>query len=469
MDQIGTGCAGFDHVLRGGYPRNSIHLLQGAPGTGKTTLALQFLMEGRDRGETCLYVTLSQTELDLQRIAASHGWSLDGIKVIEVSAHEAGGFSEQSIFQTADLRLDETRRAVQGAIDEFEPARLVYDSLLEIRLLSPDVPRYQRELIGFRDYIARKGITVLLVDTDVDTNDNGELESRGVVHSVSTLDKQLPDYGRAKRRMQVAKMRGVPIFAGWHDMDIREGEGVVVYPRLSPRERPVDSLDGELIRSGRERLDSIFGGGLEPGTTTMVVGQAGTGKSTIASLYATAALARGESVALFLFEERIETFFRRSEGLGMDLRDYYQDGRLHIYDFNPDEISAGEFTQLVQKEAEADDLRVVVIDSFTGYMSSLTDHSQALFDIQALLKHVSRQNVLTILIVAQHGLLGHNSNTPVDVSFLGDTVLFLRMHEEKGRVHRDIVAVKKRHGPHELDVRELVIESGNVDVGPAAR
>jgi circadian clock protein KaiC len=260
-------------------------------------------------------------------------------------------------------------------------------------------------------------------------------------------------------------MRGVPIADGYHDMAIREGEGVVVFPRIVARgdgkaERP------KLIKSGVEELDRMFGGGQESGTTTLVIGQSGTGKSTMASLYATAALERGETVALFLFEERQETFFRRSEGLGMALRDYHKSGQLVLRDFNPNEVSPGEFGQIVQDAVAKDQTRVVVIDSFTGYINSLPQREKAVQDIQSLLKYLARAGVLTMLIVAQHGLIGENVALDVDVSFLGDTVLLLRIQETDGRLRRCITVVKKRHGPHDLDVRELFIDSSGVSVVP---
>ena len=465
METVSTGIPGLDEILRGGLPSSSMHLVQGPPGSGKTTMALQFLREGAARGEKTLYVTLSQTARDLHRIADSHGWDIGSVEIVELQAESLGEVSDQSIFQTVDLRLDRTRQAVQDAIERVGPDRMVYDSLLEVRLLSPGDDRYQRELMGLRHFIEARGITVILIDIEPTDEPTMDTQSRGIVHSVLTFDKVIPSFGRARRRLQISKVRGIDAADGWHDMDIRTGDGVVVFPRLVPAAADRSTKAGDPIRSGRDRLDDMFGGGMEAGTTTMVVGQAGTGKSTIASLYATAALKRGERVALFLFEERLETFFRRSAGLGMDLRSYYDSGQLQIYDFNPDAISAGEFGQLVQQETSGDDLRVLVIDSFTGYMASLGHENQALYDIQALLKHTARRNVLTFLIVAQTGLLGGGGETPMDLSFLGDTVLFLRMREVDGHVRRDLVAVKKRHGPHALDVRRLIIEPGNVDVG----
>lgn len=460
-----TGIAGLDEILRGGLPPSNLYMLQGAPGAGKTTAALQFLRAGIEAGERCIYVSLSQTAAELEAIARSHGWTLDGIRVEELSASDAlNGAADQTIFQTAELRLDETRQAIEQAIEEHKPSRLVYDSLLEIRLLTGDTPRFRRELIGFKAFLAKRNVVALLLDTQTGAALNGE-EVEGIAHGVIRFDKTLEEYGTVRRRIEVSKMRGVPIADGYHDMAIREGEGVVVFPRIVPGDAP-DKTKPELIKSGVETLDAMFGGGQESGTITLVIGQSGTGKSTMASLYATAALNRGENVALFLFEERLETFFRRSEGLGMDLRKYYDDGQLNIRDFNPNEISPGEFAQVVQGIVEADGSRVVVIDSFTGYLNSLPHREKAVRDIQSLLKYLARSGVLTMLIVAQHGLLGQNVGIDVDVSFLGDTVLLLRIIEHEGRLRRSITVVKKRHGPHDLDVHELVIVSDGISVLP---
>ncbi len=372
--------------------------------------------------------------------------------------------SDQSIFQTAELRLDETREAIERAIEEHEPHRLVYDSLLEIKLLTGDVPRFRRELVGFKSFLSQRNIAALLLDTHFEEGMHSE-EVEGIAHGVIRMDKSLEDYGGVRRRIEVGKMRGVPVADGYHDMAIREGEGVVVFPRLLPGEVE-EAEPSELIKSGVAELDEMFGGGQEGGTTTLVTGQSGTGKSTMASLYATAALKRGENVAIFLFEERLETFFRRSEGLGMDLRGFHEQGKLILRDFNPNETSPGEFGQIVQKIVEQDRSRVVVIDSLTGYINSLPHRDKAVRDIQGLLKYLSRSGVLTMLVVAQHGLLGENVGIDVDVSFLGDTVLLLRIRDDDGRLRRNITVAKKRHGPHELNIRELFIDPEGVRVVP---
>lgn len=460
----GTGIAGLDQILRGGLPASNLYMLQGAPGSGKTTAALQFLKAGVEAGESGIYISLSQTAAELEAIAFSHGWSLDGIRVEELSASDAiNGAADQTVFQTAELRLDETRKAIEQAIEEYKPRRLVYDSLLEIRLITGDSPRFRRELLGFKAFLAQRNVVALLLDTQTSTGERSGEEVEGIAHGVIRFDKSLEEYGAVRRRVEVSKMRGVPVADGYHDMAIREGQGVVVFPRIVPG-AATESSKPHLIKSGVAELDEMFGGGQEAGTVTLVIGQSGTGKSTMASLYATAALKRGESVALFLFEERLETFFRRSEGLGMDLRQFHKDGQLVISDFNPNEISPGEFAQIVQEVVTREKIRVVVIDSFTGYLNSLPHREKAVRDIQSLLKYLARSGVLTMLIVAQHGLLGQNVGIDVDVSFLGDTVLLLRIAEHEGRLRRNIAVVKKRHGPHDLDVRELLIQSAGVAV-----
>lgn len=454
--------AGLDQILGGGLPGPRLYLLQGAPGTGKSTLSLQFLREGVARGEPTLYVTLSQSRQELEHIARSHGWSLDGIHIEELEASEAlDPATDQTIFHSADLRLDRTQRAVEKAIREIAPKRIVYDSLMEIRQLSGDKLRFRREILALKVFLAKQGIAALLLD--VGAEHGGDLELEGLAHGILCLTKELPEYGMAHRRVEVRKMRGVAFFDGYHDMAIRSGQGVEIYPRLVPRLAP-EAARTALIKSGVSELDEMLGGGLEAGTTTLIVGQAGTGKSTLASIYSHAALERGESVAMFLFEERLETFFRRSEGLGMNLRPYQESGHLQIKDFNPAEISPGEFSQIVRKAVDEHDVRVVLIDSFTGYLGALPKSNQAVMQIQSLVKYLSRRGVLSILIVAQHGLLGHNVGSDVDVSFLGDAVILLRMYEWPGVIRRSVTVVKKRHGPHDLDVHELVIEPAGVKV-----
>lgn len=461
---IRTGVEGLDDILCGGLPGPRLYLLQGAPGTGKTTAALQFLLAGARRGEPVVYVSLSQTRAELEQIAASHGWSLAGVHIEELSTSETiGDAADQTIFQTADIQLDRTRQAVEEAIRRHAPRRVVYDSLLEIRQLSDNGPRFRREVLGFKAFLASNAIATLLIDVEMESGGDRELES--IAHGIIRLDKVLPEYGNVRRRVEVKKMRGVATFGGYHDMSIREGVGVEVYPRVVPHLAP-EAARTQLIKSDLAPLDDMLGGGLEAGTSTLIVGQSGTGKSTLASLYSLAALERGEGVVMFLFEERLETFFRRSEGLGMNLRPHHESGLLQIRDFNPAEVSPGEFAQIARKLVEEHETRVVLIDSFTGYLSALPAGDQAVTQMQSLLKYLARRGVLIMLVVAQHGLLGQYADTDVDVSFLGDAVLLMRMYEWPGIVRRTITVVKKRHGPHDLAVHELTIRPEGISVAP---
>ena len=463
-DLVKCGSAGLDEILRGGLPGRHLYLVEGGPGTGKTTLALRFLLEGVRQGETVLYVTLSQTRRELHDIAESHGWSLDGVIIedLEASSDYKDEFA-QTVLQTADIQLDRTRHSIESALERHRPTRMVYDSLLEVRHLSSDLIRYRREMLGLKAFIAERGIATLAIDT-LNEKEESDTDLEGIVHGIIHLDRKLPEYGSARRRIEIGKMRGVAYHEGWHDMSIRRGTGVEVYPRVLPSESRTATCN-QLIKSGVERLDAMLDGGMESGTTTIMIGQAGVGKSTISSLYAYAALKRGEVVCFFLFEEHRETFFRRCEGLGMDMRTQYDEGRLRLYDFAPTAISPGEFARMVKRDLDEANVSVVVIDSFTGYLAALPHGEDAVMQLQDLLKFVTRRDVLVILVVAQHGLLGRETTSDVDVSFLGDTILLLRMHEHGADITRSISVVKKRHGSHDMTVHRLDIKPGGIAIG----
>ena len=460
--RLSTGVPGLDEVLGGGLPGRHVYLVQGEPGTGKTTMSLQFLRAGVEAGERCLFITLSQSRSELEGIARSHGWTMEGIEVVELhTAFEAD--DRQSVFYPVDVDIDATRRAVSEAIDRVQPRRLVYDSLIEGRRITRRELSFHREMLSFKQFLQEREIAAYLIDLIPDGV--GDLEMRSVAHGIFTLDVVLPTYGQARRRIDVSKMRGTPFYDGYHDLALKEGRGVTVFPRVVPNEVP-EAAQSELIRSEVEALDEMLGGGLEGGTVTLMIGQSGTGKSTMSSLYAYSALRRGERVAVFLFEERPETFFRRSEGLGMPLREYAEQGLLELFDFNPNEVSQGQFGQIAQRCANDHDARVVVIDSYTGYLGGLAEPAEAVVQMQLLLKYLSRRGVLTILVVAQRGLLGDGAQTDLDVSFLGDTVILLRMYEVPGDVRRLITVVKKRHGPHEMAVKRLHISGAGVRIAP---
>ena len=461
LSRCSTGIAGLDAVLGGGLPRGHLHLLQGAPGTGKTTAALHFLLEGARRGERTLYLTLSQTRDELQRIAASHGWPLDGVQIEEVSAADlVAGEVEQSVLYTADVELAETTGAIRRAIARAEPERLVYDSLLEVRYLTGNMLRYRRELVALKRLVNAGGCTALFIDSEAEFGGDKQLE--GLAHGVITLERALPEYGVARRRVQVKKMRGAPVADGYHDFAIRTG-GMEVFPRIVPDQAP-ESAGRDLLASGIPELDEMLGGGLEEGTTALITGHTGTGKSTLAAAYAHAACGRGERAAVFLFEERRETFHRRCEGMGMDLRPHEAAGRLHVMHFNPAEISPGEFSQRVKRMVDEEGAKVLVIDSLTGYLGAIPQDQPLFKQLHALLNYLTRRGALTLLIVAQHGLVGHAVQLNFDVSTIADSLFLLRQYEATSAIRRTLSVVKKRYGPHAPDIRELAIGPEGVSV-----
>ena len=463
LSRCSTGVPGLDAVLGGGLPRGHLHLLQGAPGTGKTTVALHFLREGARHGERGLYLTLSQTGAELAKIAESHGWPLDGIRVEEVAAADPldGADARQSVLHTADVELGETIEAIRRAVEEADPERLVYDSLLEVRYLSDSTLGYRRELIGLKRILNARGCTALFIDSEAEFGGDKQLE--GLAHGVVTLERELPEYGVARRRVQVKKMRGTPVLDGYHDLAIRTG-GMEVFPRIVPELTPERTGRRELLGSGVPELDEMLGGGLEEGTTALIVGHTGTGKSTLAASYVHAACERGQGAAAFLFEERPETFLRRCEDLGLLLRPHVDAGRLQVVHFNPAEVSPGEFSQRVRRAVDEDGVRVLVIDSLSGYLNAMTHGQSLIKQLHALLNHLTRRGALTLLIVAQHGLVGQAVQLNFDVSTIADSVLLLRQYEATSAIRRTVSVIKKRYGPHAPDIRALEIGPEGVSV-----
>lgn len=455
-----TGIDGLDAILFGGLPARAVYLVQGAPGTGKTTLGLQFLLEGARRGERTLYVTLSQSEDDLRRIAQSHGFALDGIAIRELLSLSHGEADRQSVLQTSEAELTGVIRGVRRALDEIAPQRVVFDSLLELRLLTRNLLAYHRELLTIRNLMVAGGVTGLILDYD--DPQIGDRQMEGLAHGVIRLERQLPQYGTALRRLTFSKLRGRAFVDGYHDLTIRPG-GLVVYPRIVP-ELAEDSVTGVMVRSGLDALDQMLGGGLEAGTTCLVVGQSGVGKSTLGTLYARSAAEGGMPSALFLFEERPQVFRRRSRGLGLGVDALEDEGLLQIHHFNGAETTPGEFVRAVVRAVEGDGARVVVIDSLTGYLGALPNAADLVTQLQSLLQYLSRRDVLTVVIVAQHGLLGGSSDVDFDTSYLADSIILLRQYEAGSSIRRSITVVKKRHGPHERVIRELVIGDGGIDV-----
>lgn len=461
--QAATGVPGLDDILAGGLAPNRLYLFEGSPGTGKTTTALSFLRAGADRGERSLYITLSETEEELRDSAASHGWSLDGIDVFELVPPESllDEQQQQSLLYSSDLELGETTRMIFEAVERVQPSRVVIDSLSEIRLLAQSSLRYRRQVLALKHYFARQKATVLLLD-DL-TTDVLDKTVHSVAHGVVRLEELAPEYGAERRRVRVVKYRGRRFRGGYHDFTIKTG-GLEVYPRLVSAEHKT-SFDRSPQPSGIEGLDGLLGGGLERGSSCLVLGPAGTGKSLMSLYFAVAAVQRGERAAFFVFDEEIGLLLERTKGLGIDIQGLMENGRLIVQQVDAAELSPGEFTARVRECVEADDVRTIIVDSLNGYQAAMPEEHYLLLHMHELLQFLNRRGVTTFLTVAQHGLVG-DMKAPVDVTYLADTVLLLRYFEAMGEVRRAVSVIKKRAGHHEKTIREYEIGPQGLVVGP---
>ena len=454
-----TGIKGLDAILAGGLPSGELHLVQGGTGTGKTTIGLQFLLEGVARGEKVLFITFAQTEATLRRIAASHGWPLDGMDIHELTgARAVHDKAEQTLFHTADVELGETTESIFASVERLQPDRVVFDSVTSLRLLAGDALRYRRQLLTVREFFTDRPGTVLFLDSE---DPDAALED--TMYGVIRLERQAPEYGDVRRRLSIAKMRGMAFNGGYHNFRIRTG-GLNVFPRIRPQEK-VDSVSAETMTSGVAGLDTLLGGGLEGGTACLIIGPTGTGKTSVSTLYAYEAAKQGKRAALFCFDERLETFLTRSEGLGMNLRGLVAEGLISIKPISTAELSPGEFSQLVRNSVEEGQAKVVLMDSLTGYFHSMPQEEALLAQMHDLLAFLSNSGVLSILIVSQHGLIGQGIQGPLDVSYMSDTVILLRHFEAAGAVRKAISVIKKRTGRHETTIRELKLAPGGIAVG----
>ena len=457
-----VGIAGLDEILRGGLPRNRIFLIDGLPGTGKTTLALQFLLEGRAQGERGLYVTLSETSEELRAAAESHGWSLDGIEIVELSALTGEGTDEAyTLFHPAEVELQQTVEVVLAEIERYEPQRVAFDSLSEMRMLARDSLRFRRQILALKQFFVGRECTVLLLDDRA--HPEGDLQLHSLAHGVIVLEHLAMDYGAERRRIQVMKLRGARFSGGYHDFRIRTG-GIEVYPRIQ-RGTLTKPLSDAPVQSGSRELDALVGGGLERGTSTLLTGAAGTGKSVLAMQFALAAVERGEHVRSFMFDERVTTAMIRAEGLGLDIHTPIADGRLVLCQIEPTEMSPGEFSHQVVHAVEREGVSLIIIDSINGLLQAMPTERLLGVQVHELLSYLANRGVSVIMTLVQRGIFGAPVSEAAEVSYLADTVVLLRYFEHAGTVRRAISVVKKRSGAHEQTIREFRVEFGGLRVG----
>ena len=459
---VTSGIPALDYILRGGFASNRIHLIEGEPGAGKTTLGLQFLLEGRKEGETCLYITLSEGRDELIHVAATHGWMMDGIEIFELIPPELSldPEREQSILYASDLELGETVRLVMEEVERTAPNRVVFDSLSEIRLLAQGPLRFRRQVLALKHFFASRHCTVLFLDDLTQSQDDLGLHS--LAHGVIRLEHVALTYGAERRRLRVYKMRGRAFHGGFHDFVIRRG-GLDVFPRLVAGSHPEVGGERRGAQSGIAQLDTLVGGGLDYGTSTLIVGPSGSGKSTIAMQYAHSAIQRGENALFISFDETERVFHERAEGLGWKFAEAAEKNSFAFRQVDPAELSPGELAATVSRAVEGG-VTVVVLDSLTGYQHAMPEEQFLLLQMHELLTYLNQQGVLTFVILTQSGMIGH-MQSPVDMTYLSDSVLMMRFFEAQGEIRRAISVLKKRTGPHETAIREVRIDAGGVQVG----
>lgn len=472
LSKVKMGVEGIDDILNGGLTAHRIYLVHGNPGAGKTTLALQFLMEGAANGEKGLYITLSETKEELLAVSQSHGWSLDKIDIHEMSTNEDDlePDNQYTMYQPSEIELNITTKAILTEFEKLKPSRVVLDSLSEIRLLAQNPLRYRRQILALKQYFAGRQCTVLLLDDK--TSEIGDLQLESITHGVINLEQMSPEFGASRRRFSVTKMRGLQFRGGYHDFIIEKG-GLKVFPRLVAAEHN-SSYEPGCLKSGINELDQLVGGGIEYGTSMLLIGPAGSGKSSTSLQYAISEASRGRRTAIFTFDERIQTVMDRCAGLGMDLEKYYKSGLITIQSIDPAELSPGELGHIVREAAEGKDghdpAKIIIIDSLNGYLNSMPEERFLIIQLHELLTYLGHKGIVTFLIVAQHGLLNSNMQTPIDTSYLADGVMLFRYFESESEIKQIVSIVKKRTGRHERTLREFKLaDKKGIEIGEPLR
>ena len=462
-DRLRTGIAGLDDILGGGLPKGHLYLVEGDPGTGKTTLALQFLLEGIRQGENVIYVTLSESRSELEQVAHSHGWSAESLRIYEMVPPEddLSAEAQYTVFHPSEVELADTITAILEQVDQTKPQRVVFDSLSELRMLARDPLKYRRQILALKRHFAGRNCTVLLLD-DRTAEGSHDLQLQSIAHGVVMMQSLERDFGIKRRRVEIRKLRGSSYREGFHDYTIETG-GIFIYPRLIAAEHK-PGFQRRNVPSGLSELDQLFGGGIDTGTSTLFMGPAGCGKSTVALQYAVSSAKRGEKAVIFTFDEALATLIERAKGLGMDTAPLLQNGTLEIEQVDPAELAPGEFVSRVRRMVEEDHLRVLVLDSMNGFLNAMPHEQFLAMQLHELLSYLGQQGVATILTLAQHGFIG-NMQSPVDVSYLADSVLLFRYFEYSGEIRQALSVVKKRSGPHERTIRELSFGHHEIAVG----
>jgi circadian clock protein KaiC len=467
VKKLSTGIPGLDDVLSGGLAPNRLYLVEGVPGSGKTTLGLQFLVEGARAGEPVLYVTLSETVEELREVATSHGWSLEGIELRELVPSEENLQADEqyTMFHPSEVELTDTITTILADVDRVKPLRVVFDSLSELRLLAGNPLRYRRQILALKQYFAGRRCTVILLDDMTSTSH--DLQVQSIAHGVVRLEQRYPEYGSERRRLIALKYRGTSFRGGYHDYTIKRG-GLEVYPRLIAGEHRLEPSD-DTFSTGVKELDGLLGGGIDCGTSTLVIGAAGTGKSSMAAQVVASAAKRGQTCAMFLFDEGINTLLSRTTAMGIDLRKHIKTGRVTVQQIDPGELSPGEFIHAIRRSVVENKVSIVVIDSLNGYLNAMPDERFLVIQLHELLTYLAQQNVATILVSAQQGLIGSNMKTAVDASYLADSVIVMRYYETRGEVRQAIAVIKKRGSKHERTIRDFKLGRGGIELGPPLR